>query len=283
MARRQYHSMVRQEEVVNWNASTGAQRAADWLGELRASSWLGDLPDDRSHEENGNSRIPPRPPMPRYRRSMKNSIPPEPDFKDFEDEASPPPSWPPPPREIIREGSRQYEKKSDQRTQQPPPLKLPPPSPTTAFRFGPHMTPTPLHASSGSHARRALRPPVDQRPFDLPDAPQVPEPPIEAWHANEGFGYAAASISKGSINNNPINTAATTTINSARHTTHDTNGDGNGFYDEDNLIYCTGQCGKRWSCWQDVPHWSKSRPRKPWCQECGQDKPGPWNEWGSGW
>ena len=55
--------------------------------------------------------------------------------------------------------------------------------------------------------------------------------------------------------------------------------------DEADIIYkCTGGCGATWTDWSDVPHWSKSRPRKPWCSDCGAyDKKGPWNDWGKDW
>lgn len=45
------------------------------------------------------------------------------------------------------------------------------------------------------------------------------------------------------------------------------------------MLSCTGLCGKAWLRWEDVPYWSKSRRRKPWCLECGNDRPGPWNNW----
>jgi hypothetical protein len=41
---------------------------------------------------------------------------------------------------------------------------------------------------------------------------------------------------------------------------------------------CTGNCGRTWAFSRDVPHWSTKR-RKPWCDECGKYKPGPWNNW----
>ena len=46
---------------------------------------------------------------------------------------------------------------------------------------------------------------------------------------------------------------------------------------QDEPLTCTGLCGKCWDQWEDVPYWSKTRPRKPWCDECGMDKPGWWN------
>lgn len=42
---------------------------------------------------------------------------------------------------------------------------------------------------------------------------------------------------------------------------------------------CTGGCRRSWNTWEEVPYWSKNRPRKPWCDECGKEVPGPWNEW----
>lgn len=52
--------------------------------------------------------------------------------------------------------------------------------------------------------------------------------------------------------------------------------------DQQRTYTCTGGCGKVWKCWDDVPSWSKGNGRggrKPWCNDCGWDKPGPWNNW----
>lgn len=52
--------------------------------------------------------------------------------------------------------------------------------------------------------------------------------------------------------------------------------------DQQRTYTCTGGCGKVWKCWDDVPSWSKGNSRggrKPWCNDCGWDKPGPWNNW----
>merc|ERR1712129_1923 len=47
--------------------------------------------------------------------------------------------------------------------------------------------------------------------------------------------------------------------------------------DAQKVYYCTGGlCRKTWTRWEDVPHWSKNRPAKPWCNDCGRDMPGPW-------
>ena len=40
--------------------------------------------------------------------------------------------------------------------------------------------------------------------------------------------------------------------------------------------YCTGGCGRSWE-WNEVPHWSRQKKRKPWCNECGADAQGWWN------
>lgn len=49
------------------------------------------------------------------------------------------------------------------------------------------------------------------------------------------------------------------------------------------IMQCTGMCGRTWDRWEDVPYWSKNRPRKPWCNQCGNDVPGPWNDYKPCW
>lgn len=47
----------------------------------------------------------------------------------------------------------------------------------------------------------------------------------------------------------------------------------------EDVYACTGNCGRSWVAYDDVPYWSKNKPRKPWCMDCGSEVPGPWNQW----
>ena len=52
----------------------------------------------------------------------------------------------------------------------------------------------------------------------------------------------------------------------------------------DEIYHCTGRCGRAWTLVDEVPFWSRSKKkRKPWCNVCGADQAGWWNDHTAQW
>merc|ERR1719323_2662071 len=108
---------------------------------------------------------------------------------------------------------------------------------------------------------KVLPPPDTPPPTSKPGFSRDAETEAFAWLARSGGGHSSAPALGQAINAVVLSPSQDVMLESG------------------GLIRCTGFCGRSWVRWEDVPHWSKSRRRKPWCSDCGSDAPGPWNDW----